>query len=63
MVRPGLLYQVYVSVLKANQALVVRASLLRDGVEIATDNKDIKVNVPEKLLLKVSFLIVGYFDS
>lgn len=53
MVRPGQLYKVFVSVLQEKQPLTIRASIQRNGVEISSDYKDVKVGIPEELLMKV----------
>ncbi|GBO42534.1 hypothetical protein AVEN_108685-1, partial [Araneus ventricosus] len=51
-VRPGQTYAVTVTVFRS--ALHVRASIQREGVELAAAWHDCKPNVPETLLLKVS---------
>lgn len=56
MVRPGQLFRVAVTVLKAKQPLTVRASIQRNGVEMSADFKDIKEGIPETLLMKVRFI-------
>lgn len=53
MVRPGQVYRVYVQVFETPQRLNVRASISRDGVEMTTDQKELKAHVPETLLMRV----------
>lgn len=53
MVRPGQLYRVLVSVLESHIPLRVRASISRDGVEASSDKKDVKIGIPETLLMRV----------
>ncbi|XP_018320205.1 CD109 antigen [Agrilus planipennis] len=52
-VRPGQLYRVSVQVFRTRQPLTVRASIQRNGVEMSTDHKEIKENIPETLLMRV----------
>lgn len=54
MVRPGQLYRVAVTILKEKAPLTVRASIQRNGVEMSADHKDVKVGIPETLLMRVS---------
>ncbi|KAF8787021.1 CD109 antigen-like [Argiope bruennichi] len=53
MVRPGQVYRVYVNVYQTMFPITVRASIQRDGVELATALQEVKQNIPETLLLKV----------
>ncbi|XP_035209732.1 CD109 antigen-like, partial [Stegodyphus dumicola] len=53
MVRPGQVYRVTVSVFRTMFPINVRASIQRDGVELATAVQELKQNIPETLLLKV----------
>lgn len=53
MVRPGLIYQVSVSILQAKYPITVHASISCDGVQISGDSKDVKVGVPETLLMRI----------
>lgn len=58
MVRPGQVYRVSVTVYKAKQPISVRASIQRNGVELASDMSVIKEGIPESLLLLVSINIM-----
>lgn len=53
MVRPGLIYKVAVSILRAQYPVTVHASISCDGVQISGDSKDVKVGVPETMLMRV----------
>ncbi|XP_020798964.1 CD109 antigen [Drosophila serrata] len=53
MVRPGLIYQVSVSILQAQYPITVHASISCDGVQISGDSKDVKEGVPETLLMRI----------
>lgn len=53
MVRPGQLFRVSVTLLQQKKPITVRASIQRNGVEVSTDHKDVKVGIPETLLMKV----------
>lgn len=53
MVRPGLIYQVSVSILQAKYPITVHASISCDGVQISGDSKDVKEGVPETLLMRI----------
>ncbi|GFS99779.1 CD109 antigen [Nephila pilipes] len=53
MVRPGQVYRVTVSIFQTMFPITVRASIQRDGVELATALQEVKQNIPETLLLKV----------
>ncbi|XP_016968593.1 CD109 antigen [Drosophila biarmipes] len=53
MVRPGLIYQVSVSILQAQYPITVHASIACDGVQISGDSKDVKEGVPETLLMRI----------
>ncbi|XP_002065192.4 CD109 antigen [Drosophila willistoni] len=53
MVRPGLIYQVSVSILQAQYPITVHASISCDGVQISGDSKDVKEGIPETLLMRI----------
>jgi len=53
MVRPGLIYQVSVSILQAQYPITVHASIACDGVQISGDSKDVKEGIPETLLMRI----------
>lgn len=53
MVRPGQVYRVSVQVLISQIPITVRASISRSGVEISGDTKEIKVGVPETMLMRI----------
>lgn len=53
MVRPGQIYRVSVTVYKAKQPISVRASIQRNGVELASEISVIKEGIQETLLLLV----------
>lgn len=53
MVRPGLIYQVSVSILQAKYPITVHASISCDGVQISGDDKDVKEGIPETLLMRI----------
>lgn len=53
MVRPGQVYRVSVQVLLSPIPITVRASISRSGVEISGDTKEIKIGVPETMLMRV----------
>lgn len=53
MVRPGQVYRVAVQVLVSAIPITVRASISRGGVEISGDTKEIKVGIPETMLMRV----------
>ncbi|XP_034097633.1 CD109 antigen [Drosophila albomicans] len=53
MVRPGLIYQVSVSILQAKYPITVHASISCNGVQISGDSKDVKEGVPETLLMRI----------
>lgn len=53
MVRPGQVYKISVTVYKAKQPISVRASIQRNGVELASDISVIKEGIQETLLLLV----------
>ncbi|XP_034475080.1 CD109 antigen [Drosophila innubila] len=53
MVRPGLIYQVSVSILQAKYPITVHASISCDGVQISGDSKGVKEGVPETLLMRI----------
>lgn len=53
MVRPGQVYRVSVQVLLSSIPITVRASISRSGVEISGDTKEIKIGIPETMLMRV----------
>ncbi|GFW23841.1 CD109 antigen [Trichonephila clavipes] len=53
MVRPGQVYRVNVNIFQTMFPITVRASIQRDGVELATAIQEVKQNIPETLLLKM----------
>lgn len=53
MCRPGQVYRVAVDVLHSLIPLTLRASIQRNGVEIAADDKNIKEGIPETLMLRM----------
>lgn len=57
-VRPGQVYRVSVTVYKAKQPISVRASIQRNGVELASEISVIKEGIPETLLLLVRMNII-----
>ncbi|XP_037927862.1 CD109 antigen [Teleopsis dalmanni] len=59
MVRPGLIYQVAVSILQAQYPITVHAGISCDGVQISGDSKDVKEGVPETLLMRIPPTSVG----
>ncbi|XP_015173319.1 PREDICTED: CD109 antigen [Polistes dominula] len=72
MVRPGQIYRVPVSVLHSTLPIVVRSSIQRNGVEIATDNQVVKEGIPETLLMRMpptsvqgdyNLRIEGFYNS
>jgi len=62
MVRPGQVYKVAVTVYKAKQPISVRASIQRNGVELASDTSLIKEGIQETLLLLVRINIRLFFQ-
>ena len=52
-VRPNQIYRVAVSILTSPISLSVRASILRNGVDIGSATQDCKPGIPETLLIKV----------
>lgn len=56
MVRPGQVYKISVTVYKVKQPISVRASIQRNGVELASDTSVIKEGIQETLLLLVRIL-------
>lgn len=54
--RPGAVYRCVVSILYLDHPVDVRASLQKDGVEIASAKQDIIKGYPETLLLQVFIL-------
>ncbi|XP_014602109.1 PREDICTED: CD109 antigen [Polistes canadensis] len=72
MVRPGQIYRVPVSVLHSTLPMVVRSSIQRNGVEIATDHQIVKEGIPETLLMRMpptsvqgdyNLRIEGFYNS
>lgn len=57
--RPGAVYRCVVSVLYLDHPVDVRASLQKDGVEIASAKQDIIKGYPETLLLQVLIQNIG----
>ncbi|XP_015109945.1 CD109 antigen [Diachasma alloeum] len=53
MCRPGQIYRVAVDVLRSAVPMTVRATIQRNGVEIAADHKDVKEGIPENLMLRM----------
>ena len=53
MVRPGQVYRVSVTVFQTPFPITVRASIQRDGIELASTSQELKQNIPETLLIKV----------
>lgn len=53
MVRPGQIYRVAVNILRSQLPMMVRASIQRNGVEIAAGSNDVYEGVPEKLMLRM----------
>lgn len=61
-VRPGQIYRVAVSILSSPIQLSVRASILRNGVDIGSSTQECKPGIPETLLIKVwQFTFHFYF--
>lgn len=60
-VRPGQVYRLSVTVYKAKQPISVRASIQRNGVELASEISVIKEGIPETLLLLVRMNIKNDF--
>lgn len=58
MVRPGQVYRVSVTVYKAKQPISVRASIQKNGVELASEISVIKEGIQETLLLLVRINIL-----
>lgn len=52
-VRPSQIYRVAVSILSSPIPLSVRASILRNGVDIGSATQECKPGIPETLLIKV----------
>lgn len=53
MVRPGQIYKISVSILKARLKMTVRASISNNGVEVTHVNEEVKQGIPETLIMKV----------
>lgn len=57
-VRPSQIYRVAVSILTSPIShLSVRASILRNGVDIGSATQECKPGIPETLLIKVSCIL------
>ena len=52
-IRPGQVYRVIATVYRSNMPITVRASIQRDGVEIAAASQESHARIPEQLLLRV----------
>lgn len=59
MVRPGQVYRIAVNILHSPLPMTVRASIQRNGVEIATDYQEVKESIPETLMLRMPPTSVG----
>ena len=53
MVRPGQVFRVAVNILQTRLPMMVRASVQRNGVEIAADHQEVKEGIPETLMLRM----------
>ncbi|XP_012283890.1 CD109 antigen [Orussus abietinus] len=53
MVRPGQIYRVAANVLRSPFPMTVRASIQRNGVEIAADHQEVKEGIPETLSMRM----------
>ena len=51
--RPGQVYRVIATVFRSNMPITVRASIQRNGVEIASASQESHAQIPEQLLLRV----------
>lgn len=52
-IRPGQVYRVTATVYQSNVPITVRASIQRNGVELASASQECKEYIPETLLLRV----------
>lgn len=52
-VRPGQIFRVVVIIYRSTNPMTVRASIHRDGVELASSSQECKLKTPETLLLKI----------
>lgn len=52
-IRPGQVYRVTATVYRSNLPITVRASIQRNGVELASSSQECKARIPETLLLRV----------
>lgn len=52
-IRPGQVYRVIATVYRSNLPITVRASIQRNGVEIASASQESHARIPEQLLLRV----------
>lgn len=52
-IRPGQVYRVIATVYRSNMPITVRASIQRNGVEIASASQESHARIPEQLLLRV----------
>ncbi|XP_032681825.1 CD109 antigen [Odontomachus brunneus] len=59
MVRPGQVYRIAVNILRSRLPMVVRSSIQRNGVEIATDHQEVKEGIPETLMMRMPSTSVG----
>ncbi|XP_023233416.1 uncharacterized protein LOC111633114 [Centruroides sculpturatus] len=55
-VRPGQIFRVVVIIYSSTNPMTVRASIHRDGVELASSSQECKLKTPETLLLKIDAL-------
>ncbi|KAL7301156.1 hypothetical protein TKK_0006128 [Trichogramma kaykai] len=53
MVRPGQVYRVGVNILHSPLPMMVRASIQRNGVELASDYEEVREGIPEQLMLRM----------
>jgi len=65
MVRPGQVYKISVTIYKVKQPISVRASIQRNGVELASDISVIKEGIQETLLLlvRINFRLVSQVSN
>lgn len=53
MVRPGQIYRLDVNVLYSTLPMMIRASIQRNGVEIAANFQEVKEGIPETLMMRL----------
>lgn len=53
LVRPGQIYKLAATVLKSRHPLHIKASILRNGVELSADSQNTKEGIPETLIMRV----------